>query len=294
MLTTTTLNLFLCVLLFGTSGCGWFTKDDNNKPHDHDSPIEDLKLRYDDIFKQTILALDPETSWPSNIDCDATLWAGLACSIGMPVDISLAEYSPGEIHRRPHKSCYNREQGDVGAKSTISRDMLTGYMACLIERKDLDAIKRLADYGEKNTWVMGEPYDLLSRVFMGNNLIGLLGRSIYSLSNGNSDRIYRKLPTEYPSVRQDYEFHIQVQGILLQDKISGGITDQMLDRLKDSVNVYPKDQLFSAALGRFTGDQNGTINLLLTENSCTNYVRGEKPDLYCKINWLQSAKIVLE
>jgi hypothetical protein len=270
------------------------SKEDNNKPEQHDDPIDELKSRYDLVLYDSINRLDPVTGWPGVNDCDGTLWAGLACSVGMPVKIELAEYSPGEIHRRPYKSCYTREQGDVGSKSTISRDMLTGYMACLIERKDLPALKRLANYGEKNTWIMGEPYDLVSRVFLGNNLIGLLGRSIYKLSNGDSDRIYRKLPTEYQSVSQDFERHIQVKGILLQSKITGSITDQMLSRLKDHVNAYPDDHLFHAALGKFTGDQSKTIQLLSKENPCTKYVRGENPDLYCEINWLQSAKIVLE
>lgn len=279
------------VLLLLLVSCG---KSGDNEPQDHMTPIDELKLRYEVIFKDVINGLEPDTGWPSNDDCDGVLHAGLACSLGMPVNISLAEYSPGEIHRRPYNACYTREQGDVGSKSTISRDMLTGYMACLIERKDLDALKRLANYGEKNAWIMGEPSSMVSRVFLGGNLTGLLGRSIYNLSGGKVDRPYRHTPTSYLPVSEDFEHHISVQGILLQGKISGGITDQMLGRLKDHVNAYPKDQLFSAALGRFTGDQDNTVSLLLEGNPCTKYVRGHKPDLYCKINFLQAAKIVLD
>jgi hypothetical protein len=75
------------------------------------------------------------------------------------------------------------------------------------------------------------------------------------------------------------------------------INDEMLTRLKDNAAAYPTDFLFSAALGRFTGDQSRTVELLLAFESespkCSTYVRGENPELYCKIVWLQATKIVL-
>ena len=255
---------------------------------------EDLQFFYDVTYKEVLGELDPVTGWITNTDCDSLLFSGIACSLDFPVRIELAEYAPGEIHRRPFNSCYTKDHGDQGSKSTISRDMLTGYMSCLWERKDLDGFKRLADYGEKHAWIMGEPASMVSRVSFGGNLTGLLGRALYSLSGHGSDRTYRHLPTSYLPVLKDYERHVQVQGILLQDKVSGGITDEMLERLKDHAATYPDDQLFSAALGRFTGDQSHTIELLLKDTPCSSYVRGEKPETYCLINWLQAARIVLD
>jgi hypothetical protein len=205
----------------------------------------------------------------------------------MPVRIELAEYSPGEIHRRPYKACYSNEQGDLGSKSTVSRDMITGYLACLIARKDTEALKRLAAYGEANNWIMGEPKAMISRVLLSGNLVGLLGRTL-------GDKPYKHLPTSYLPVAEDFERHVQVQGILLQGQVSDTITPEMLSRLSEHANHSPENPLFQAALGKYTGNQQTTINLLLSEPPCPGYARGKRPDMYCQIGWLQAAKIVLE
>lgn len=287
----------LLYLLFFLTSCSYFNKHEG-KSTDGSLPLDELRAKYEVVYAEVESSLDQDTGWPSMNDCDATLFAGLACSIGFPVKIELAEYTPGEIHRRPYKACWNETVGDVGSESTISRDMLTGYTACLWKSGDLEGLKRLANYGEKNAWIMGKPKILLSRVLLGTNLTGALGRAIYKLSDGDSDRAYRHLPTVYPPVSKDYERHIQVQGILLQDSVDDNnlmsIDDEMLARLKENALAFPDDQLFAAALGRFTGDQNKTVDLLLADTPCSSYVRGEKPELYCKINWLQAAKIVLD
>jgi hypothetical protein len=279
------------------AGCQYVTKHES-KGAAPDSRIEVLREKYEQIYAEVESGLDPETGWPSNSDCDGTLWAGLSCSLGMPTRIELAEYAPGEIHRRPYQACYTNEQGDLGSKSTISRDMLTGYMSCLYARKDLAALQRLADYGEKSDFIMGAPAHLVSRVLLSGNLIGILGRAIYTLSGGSDDRYYRRTGYLFPSVVEDFEKHVQTQAILLQDQIDDGynlrINGEMLDRLTENAEKEPNDPLFAAALGRFTGDQSKALDLLLSEvQVCPSYARGEKPDVYCKLIWLQAAKIAL-
>jgi hypothetical protein len=288
-------TILQCFTLFG---CQYVTKHES-KDAAPDSRIEVLKAKYEQIYAEVESGdLESDTGWPSNSDCDGLLWSSLACRVGMPVRIELAEYSPGELHRRPYKSCFSNELGDQGSKSTISRDMLTGYMSCLWERKDLAAFQRLADYGEKNDWIMGSPASLISRVLLTGNGIGILGRAIYVLSGGSDDRYYRRTGYLYPVVSEDYERHIQTQSILLQDQIDDGynlrINGEMLDRLIENASAEPEDRLFAAALGRFTGDQSKTIELLLSEvQVCPSYARGEKPEVYCKLIWLQAAQIIL-
>lgn len=289
------MNLLPFLLLL--TSCSYLTKHEG-KSTDESLPLDELRAKYEVVYAEVESSLDPDTGWPSMNDCDATLFAGLACSIGFPVKIELAEYTPGEIHRRPYKACWNEKDGDVGSESTISRDMLTGYMSCLWARKDLPALQRLADFGEKNDWIMGSPGYLVSRVFFGGNLTGILGRAVFTLSQSSDDRYYRRTGYLYPSVTADYERHIQVQGILLQDSIDDSynlrINTEMLDRLTENAAAMPNDPLFAAALGRFTGEQAGTLEILLRDqNECPTYARGEKPDVYCKLNWLQSATILL-
>jgi hypothetical protein len=100
-------------------------------------------------------------------------------------------------------------------------------------------------------------------------------------------------------VVEDYERHIQVKGILLQDAVDGeynltAINSEMLDRLLENAAAFPLDPLFAASLGRFTGDQKEANFLLMQEDlPCPSYARGEKPEIYCKLVWLQAARIVL-
>jgi len=278
----------LIILLLSLTACS------SKKAEPHTNDTDDLQIYFDHIYRDVQNELDPVTGWIDNHDCDGLLWNGLACSLGMPVRIDLAEHSPGELHRRPYKACYSKEGIDQGSKSTISRDMVTGYLACAIERDDLDALKRLADYGQANAWIMGEPKAMVSRVLLTGNLIGLLGRAIYNISSGSSDRTYRHTPALYLPVSEDYERHVQVQGILLQEKVSGSITEEMLKRLEEHAEESPGNPLFVAALGKFKGDQAKAINLLLSEPHCPSYARGARPDIYCLVGWLSAAKIVLE
>lgn len=83
------------------SGCQYLVKHEG-KQHDADlTQIEQVRAMYEEIYSEVENELDQETGWPALNDCDGLLWSGLACNIGMPVKIELAEYSPGEIHRRP-------------------------------------------------------------------------------------------------------------------------------------------------------------------------------------------------
>lgn len=283
----------LWAALLAATGCGYFEKHEA-KPHNEET--RSLERKHYEVYSEVEAQLDVETGWPSINDCDSALWAGISCQLGMRTEISFAEYSPGEIHRRPYRACYTDR--DEGSKTTISRDMLTGYMGCLIYKKDLPALKRLASYGERHNWIMGKPEWYVSRVYLGTNLTGLLGRAIHKISDGSDDRSYRNLPTAHLPVTEDYARHIQVQEILLQDSVDEiktvDINGNMLERLKDHASSSPEDPLFAAALGRFTGDQSRTMELLMRDEMyCPTYARGERPDLYCKLIWLQAGDIVL-
>jgi len=274
----------LPILFLLLTSCSYFEKNEE-KEHGDELPQE-LFETFQTMHLDVESGLDPVTGWPSINDCDSTLFAGLACSLNMPVKIEYAEYSPGEIHRRPYKACWNEKEGDVGSKTTISRDMLTGYIACALARNDKPAMERLFEYGKRNEWIMGKPRFFVSRVLLTPNMIGTLGRFL-------NKEGYKQLPTSYSPVTEDYERHIQVQGILNEYKVSGSISDSMLDRLKANKEAEPLDPLFSAAYGLFSGDQKETVNLLMETGKCPTYARGEKPEVYCKLNWLQAASIVM-
>lgn len=242
------------------------------------------------------------SGWPDAKDCDATLWAGVFEAAGGEPQIGLAEYSPGEIHRRPQASgeCYPKESA-----STVSNDMLLGYLWGRWTEINLDALQRLAEYGEKNNWTMGKG-DAARTVFRPNGY-GLLGRMIYALSAGKDDHSYRKIPPLFLPVAEDYEKHLMVEGILLNSAVNEylrkhqldgalgflDVSSQDLDRLKELSDSDPGDALFAAAYGTYTGDFDHALDLLLDDQSETpSYVRGG--EAYPTVWWLRAAKLVLD
>ncbi len=274
--------------LFLIAGCGYFAK--HHEKNSTTSAIDVLKQRRNDKIAEARKAFDEQTGWPSRDDCDGTLWAGLALAAGVDtVKIDLAEYSPGIIQRRPFVPCWTPETGDNGSKATISRDQLTGYLWALWVKKDLDALRRLYDYGTANNWVMGKPSSELPTVIMGANLTGLLCRMLKADCG---------LPPTYFPVAADYEYHIQVLDILLQGEVNGGIalvdiSGNALDRLKEDAAKYPNDALFAAAIGVYDGDFSKAVELLNSDDYVyPNYVRGSAN--YKLVHWLIAASIVIK
>lgn len=257
-----------------------------------------LEVRFQTKLAELNAKADQETGWPSKDDCDGTLWAGLAAAVGAGVQLQLAEHAPGVIHRRPFTPCWTPEAGDQGSASTVSRDMVTGYLWGIWARRDLGAAQRLADYGQANAWIMGEPASDLSRVGMGTNLTGLLCRMVDKLSNGVDSRGCKHIPEAYFPVSADYEEHIQVLAILLQGEANGGlalmdIDGMMLDRLNEAVAANPKDALYQAALGVYSGNYIASTNLLNSDSyEYPSYVRGSEN--YQLVHWLFAASIVLK
>lgn len=287
------------------------------------APSEQLAALYQTRLEEYVALTESRAGWASDTDCDSTLWSGLACAGGAPVAISKAEYAPGEIHRRPAPSCFTGV--DVGSKSTVSNDQLLGYFTCAWASKDLGAFQRLASHGEKADWIMGEPVTEPGDVILKPNQIGMLGRAIYVLSDGNDDRYYRRLFRLYAPVEKDYERHLQAIGIALQGEITAAleagsldatvepqtddgptqtalslldINGDMLARLQDLVNVEPSNALFHVTHGTYTGDMTRGVELLLDDATPRpTYVRsngGLADDAFARAEWLFAARLALK
>ncbi len=281
--------------------CG-ILKLHKEKDVSHSAESDALQARFVKWQGELRQVSDMETGWPSRGDCDGTLWAGLATAAGAGVRLDLAEYAPGVVHRRPFTPCYPDDtdgDGSSDSRSTVSRDMITGYLWGVWARGDLGAAQRLADYGESHQWIMGLPADA-NEVEMRFNLQGLLCRMVDKLSNGADFRSCAAKPAIYAFPGEaDYERHIMVLGILLQGEVAGGgpslidIDGEMLDRIEEATASDPKDALFHAALGVYTGDYDRALELLNDDQyQCPSYVRGA--DAYCLVHKLFAASIVLK
>lgn len=315
--------LFFLALL---TGCGFFetheTKDAGTDPR-----AAELRTAYELRLDELKRISDPQTGWPDVRDCDGTLWAGLACAAGAPVQIELAEYEAGKIGRRPLPACQIPEE----SRSSVSKDMILGYLDCAWSTGNYQALVRLAAYGEAHElgsvagfptgWVMGEPYpEMASRVVLTPNGVGLIGRMLHVMSLGADDRRYRAMLPVYTHVdAMTYEGHLEALGILLQGQVrerarkgsldaqpagnpetttppAAGLLDvngAELDLLAGLAASDPKNPLYAAVLGVYTGDMGPAYALLLDPATpCPAYV-GDNP-AFCQVHWLKAAKTVLE
>jgi hypothetical protein len=301
-------HLLVCAIL--VVGCSRLTAKQVEPTAPGPDQVEALRAAYQSQLDTYNAEMAPAHGWPSETDCDGTLWAGEACAGGAGVAIARAEYSPGEIHRRPAPACWTAVGGDQGAKTTVSRDALTGYLACLWAQKDLIALQRLADYAEDHSFVMGEPLDD-GRVLLGTNLSGLLGRMVYALSGGGDERPWSLAFEAYAPVAEDYEQHTQAVDIGLQGDVVADLRARGLDagvgaielldispgmkaRLDELAAAHPDDYLFQAERGVYTGDFSDAIRLLLTPPTPPSYVRGDRPDHFESARWLFAARRVLD
>lgn len=275
-------TLLLCLLL---AGCGALRQKSVSAPALNPRRA-DLQAAYDQKLAALEAAADRATGWPSATDCDSTLWAGEAAAAGdAKVQLSLAEQAPGEIHRRPKASgeCYPK-----GSSSTISRDMLVGYIAGAFARQDRAALERLYDYGHAHAWVMGT--GPASETFFTPDGQGVLARAIKAL--GGASHAEAAVPL-FCATEADYALHIQTVGTLLDAAASGATDELCAGQAAASAKANPKDALMQAAAGVFSGDMSAATDLLLDPGYlCPSYVRGAP--LYCAVQWLFAAHVVLQ
>lgn len=304
-------HLALIVLLACTS-CGRFELFPA-KSSPADSRSEQLQALKASKRARLAELADKATGWPSTTDCDALLWAGLACAAGMPVAIELAEYPDGVWNRRPAPACWNPEQGDVGSKSTTSNDMVLGKYWCRWRQGTEAAtasLQRFADHAEAHDWQIGEPITEPGRVILKPNQIGMLGRMLFVKTNGRDDRYWRRLFTAYAPVEADFERHLQALGIVLQGEITEALNAKSLDatvepaqslldidgdmhkRLEELELAEPNNPLYAAALGVYRGDMTRAIDLLLADGPAPTYARGDSAEAYALAEWLFTADLV--
>lgn len=262
---------FLMSLCLFVSACN----GDDKKAKDP-SPSElqaELQQRYELKLAQAKELADEKNGWISGRDCDGALWTGkYSCATGVPkVDMTASEFEgqPGRFGRRPAPACWNEQDGDVGSKTTWSRDMGKGLYRWAWCTDNREALERHASYGVKKTWKMGEPLDD-GRVVYTPSMIGELYQLIYAM--GGKDNVNRVWPSLYPSGLDDYQAHIQVLGIQIRGEAAEklGLVGEAPKKPSDSSELvsYDTDVVVEAMDGRprWGGDYvvqpNGELMLL--------------------------------
>jgi hypothetical protein len=289
------------------AGCSYFERSVPEQSATATVPRADLQAKYDSMVAEIVAASDPVSGWPLKDDCDRTLWAGAA---GVPgVNIDLAQLAPGVIGRRPDRACWDPELGDQGSKSTTSQDMATGYLLCAWRTKRLDLLETFATACESRSvgidgqraCIIGEPWPAeASRVLLRSNLLGILGRTIYSISGGADKRDYRALTPFYLGLPEaDYERHLQALGMIFDGEVDTqtpkltDITPQQKDQLAALAVADATDWTAAAGIAVYSGDFAPVLALLMADPIvCPTYTRGDEID--CKVSWAFAARLVLD
>lgn len=301
------MKLLLVIFCICFVSCRKPSEDERVQPNEK---VPQLKEKYAAKKKHAQETWDKLTGWPSPADCDGTLWAGLAKASGVDtVSLALAEHAPGEVHRRPASSgeCYPEESA-----STVSRDMLLGYLFASWRTGDKDRVRRLGQYGEDHAWIMGRPAERVGEVLLTGNLIGLLGRMQCKMGTGCP--LYAKIPPLYTKPDKDYIRHLTVLFVLLQGEVFDGLSMRYEEAVRDVfpkevvtsdisrteksvlrelVDTDPADALLQSAWHLYEdGDFNVPIDMLLSEDYVyPTYVRGSEQ--YKLVHWLFTANLIL-
>jgi len=206
--------------------------------------------RLEELERSHLLSvLELEDDWPSRVDCDGSLWAGVACAGGASLDIYEAEESPGRWRRRPAPHCEVPDD----SRSTISNDMLLGIMSCLLHRQDLDGLQGISDYGVENAWVMGDPFPSgIGEVVLKPVNRGYLCRAIDSLGGARGRNC--TIGTVYSSPSQDYVYHVQTVGIYLDIMATGGANATQITRMQKNTEARPGDCLLMTTDSLYSGN----------------------------------------
>ncbi len=284
-------STFSIVLLL--ISCGYFKKDPE-KSQPASSLADRLRAKEAGWLADLKAQSDATTGWPSATDCDGTLWAGLAKAAGLTtVKLELAEPTPGGIVRSPSSPC-----------TPSSRDTILGYGYGRFVEGDLGAYQRLADYGEAHQWDMSADTTLSYIDPVGQ---GIIARAIDGLSGGTDKRGYGGIPLACaPPLVKDYEQHLQVVEALLGGEVADKLEARpalnakprdipagCAETLKELATDSPKDGLFAAANGVYSGAMEPALTLLLSDDySCPSYVRGAPT--YCLVHKLFAARVILK
>jgi len=282
-----------------TFSCGSKKRDDSSDRY-QPGPDHRLVAAYQAALLD-LKAVSESGGWPAAEECDGALWMGMAVRAGNDTIDATASIQPdGRPTRLYKKDCMPGNTGSQvvcvfdapcmgGSASTISNDMITGILLALIHNKDAEAIDRMYQYGERNSWFMGYPVSMVGRVYLRPNGRTIMARALYKLTSGQIDySMYRILPVVYSPFADDYEIQLQALGLLIaKDLEYFGMTEQAI--ANELAERNPNDALVQAVAGNYT---RATELLLDPGYVYPSYVRGH-PN-YNKVHFLLASKLIIE
>lgn len=254
----------LIILIFLLQSCGWFKHENKKREVTTSEKVQAVEAGLKEYCER---AVENYKSKNGRIHgCDSALFAGLlgvACD-GVDVQPFEDESAPGKMCRTWECNCFIPPQGDQpakdnGAKAGYSKDMNAGIMMNQIVKPVPALIDRIISYLKDNNLVMCQAIDSVtfaSRCVMPpttyNKWIDLQtkieGKQLHLYEPEKEQNSDDAVP------KKDFENHLEVVGILTEEKIYGGISDSSLKKLEAQAARQPNNALFVGAYSRFSKD----------------------------------------
>ena len=193
--------------------------------------------------------------------CDSLLLSSLiACRKDFPVSLSMSQDANGYFHRLPISlpECYPER-----SKSSMSRDMMTGYAFYLAMTKKHDEASNTLINLENNDYVMGvgDP----SRLILMPTLEKLL--AMISKENTLENKMRRRMYVPHPKNLTGYQVKLDLFAIMAIGELQGGLTEKQMGSVRHYANTIPSCPLVMMLLAMYDSkfSLNETIELLNKE-----------------------------
>ncbi|SMF22751.1 hypothetical protein [Pseudobacteriovorax antillogorgiicola] len=228
-----------------------------NQPwKNHDGFRERLVEKYFRYIKFSAEHLD-EKGWMEDTYCDGLLFNSLRAVAGAPVDMFLAEdpQVPGRFYRNWRQDCYKNHLADKpnSSKSTISRDMLIGFLHWTLSEQRADLATNLVNYGKSRSiqgiplaWVVGEGQ--IGRAEMPPGLIQNAYDVIEKITGTPSP--LRDVNFQVWSSCNGYPCHLQTLAALLRWRLDGQLSSQAMTTLEAVADREIHNAMYNAVYGR--------------------------------------------
>ena len=204
--------------------------------------FQDLQIKRDRIVAQ-IPSIADKYGFISDKCDSATFTSSLAAFSTYTVDLHQIEPVPGKYVRNP-ESCY-----PDGSASETSLDVYLGVLHNIWSKQDKTALKRVIDYGNTHTWIMGQgPLDLT-------NIVALV-----PIIQDMRDKMSLKGDDDAIPALDGYRGDIAAMIVLLHGRVTGTINEAEFQTLNYLVTNFPENPLYQTIYHRFNdGDYSETV-----------------------------------
>ena len=201
-----------------------------------------------EIKSRAALYVSLNTQWAHG-KCDSLGFTALCKLAGgcQDADIFQAEDN-GMWYRTPDHKCYDAGE----SASDLSKDMMIMLLPYLYSSGNIDAIKRIKDYGRGHGWRFGR--GPISRTLMTPPIIAL----IYRMTGEASP------PQEIE--QRGFEKHLDALWVFNTSLVGDSISNSQFIKIERLAEEQPKNALFQALYHRFfDGNQSAAISILMDE-----------------------------